>query len=79
MRRLTALERAFEIAREGQLNSLSKIAGQLAREGYSLDEQRQLYGAALARQLRDLATEARRLQSQHSAENPLGVAALPVQ
>lgn len=57
--RPTALERAFEIAREGQFNSLSKIAGQLAREGYTLDEQRQLFGATLARQLRELAAKAR--------------------
>ena len=59
MYRPTALERAFEIAREGHLKSLSAIARQLAKEGYTLDEQRQLHGAALARQLKGLAEQAR--------------------
>jgi hypothetical protein len=34
-RRMTALERAFDLARSGQVSGLSEIVGALRREGYS--------------------------------------------
>jgi len=49
--RLTALERAFQIAEFGSCNSVSEIKKQLTDEGYSLD---QITGRSLSKQLREL-------------------------
>jgi len=48
---MTALERAFHLARSGQAATFSEIVNTLKREGYYLD---QLQGPALKRQLVDL-------------------------
>lgn len=58
--RPTPIERAFAIARAGQKLSMTQIANALGREGYSLEERSQLYGPTLARQLKEIAAEARR-------------------
>jgi hypothetical protein len=49
--RLTALERAFEMARSGQYASIAEIKKRLAADGFSVA---QLTGGTLLRQLRDL-------------------------
>lgn len=49
--RLTALERAFEMARSGQFVSVAEIKKQLIAEGFSAA---QITGGALSRQLKDL-------------------------
>lgn len=46
---VTALERAFELAKSGQYASSTEIKAKLNREGYSSD---QVTGATLMRQLR---------------------------
>ena len=46
--RMTALERAFQLARSGQVSTVSEIKTSLARDGYSIN---QLDGPALRRQL----------------------------
>jgi len=53
----TTLERAFELARSGDFESLSDIRAQLKNEGYALA---QLDGRSLQRQLRQLCIDARR-------------------
>lgn len=46
----TTLERAFQLARSGEFDSVATIAKQLKAEGYALQ---QLEGATLKRQLRE--------------------------
>ena len=53
---MTALERAFQLARSGQVSQLKEIVSALRREGYSPD---QIQGRALRRQLADLIKTAR--------------------
>ncbi len=53
---LTALERAFALAKSGDYAKLSEIAAQLKSEGYS---NAQLDGPSLKRQLRELCVTAR--------------------
>ena len=50
-RRLTALERAFELARSGTCADVAQVRQQLKIEGYPRD---QLTGPSLIRQIRDL-------------------------
>jgi hypothetical protein len=63
--RLTTLERAFQLARSGQVSTITEIVKSLKRDGYSTD---QIEGAVLKRQLTDLIKAARS-----------GVSAQPVQ
>jgi hypothetical protein len=53
---VTALERAFQLARSGQVSGLSEIAKALRSEGYSTG---QIEGPILRRQLADLIKTAR--------------------
>jgi hypothetical protein len=53
--RTTALERAFELARSGDCDSISKVREKLLAEGYSLQ---QLTGPTLLKQLRTLCAAA---------------------
>ena len=55
--RMTALERAFQLARSGQVSTVSEIKVSLSRDGYSAN---QLDGPSLRRQLMGL-IRARRL------------------
>jgi hypothetical protein len=55
--KMTALERAFQLARSGQVSKIAEIVGSLKRDGYSTD---QIQGRVLRRQLRDLIMAARR-------------------
>jgi hypothetical protein len=55
--KMTALERAFQLARSGQVSRIAEIVGSLKRDGYSTD---QIQGPVLRRQLRDLIMAARR-------------------
>lgn len=48
---LTSLERAFQLAKSGEQESVTGIRCQLKYEGYNAE---QICGPALARQLRDL-------------------------
>ena len=48
---LTALERAFDLARSGKCHNVMEIALKLKSEGYSLQH---LEGPTLQKQLRDL-------------------------
>jgi hypothetical protein len=54
--RMTALERAFQIAKSGEVSGLTEIVKALKREGYSPD---QIEGPALKRQLANLIKAAR--------------------
>ena len=36
--RMTALERAFQLARSGQVSNIAEIKASLGREGYSKDQ-----------------------------------------
>ena len=49
--RVSALERAFELAQSGTIRDISQIKGVLAREGY---DPSQIEGPVLIRQLRAL-------------------------
>ena len=49
--RMTALERAFQLARSGQVSTVSEIKASLSRDGYSAN---QLDGPSLRRQLTGL-------------------------
>lgn len=53
---MTALERAFQLARSGRVAGLSEIVTSLNREGYSAS---QIEGRLLKRQLADLIKAAR--------------------
>ncbi len=58
--RMTALERAFQLARSGQVSTVSEIAVSLSRDGYSANQlegpslRRQLIGLIRARRLDDI-------------------------
>jgi len=54
--KMTALERAFQLARSGQLSTITEIVGSLRRDGYSAE---QIQGPALRRQLTNLIRAAR--------------------
>ena len=54
--RMTALERAFQLARSGQVSTVSEIKTSLARDGYSIN---QLDGPSLRRQLAGLISASR--------------------
>ena len=54
--RMTAVERAFQLARSGQVAVFSEIVNALRREGYYVD---QIEGPALRRQLTSLIKTAR--------------------
>jgi hypothetical protein len=54
--RLTALERAFQLARSGRVAGISEIVTSLNREGYAAS---QIEGRLLKRQLADLIKAAR--------------------
>jgi len=54
--RMTALERAFDLARSGRVAGLGDIIASLRRDGYSSD---QIEGPLLRRQLADLIKAAR--------------------
>ena len=56
--KLTALERAFQLARSGQVAGLTEIVTTLNREGYSGS---QIEGRLLKRQLADLIKAARKV------------------
>ena len=53
---MTALERAFQLARSGQVSTITEIIGSLSRDRY---DTRQIQGPALRRQLMDLIRAAR--------------------
>jgi hypothetical protein len=55
--KMTALERAFQLARSGQVAGLTEIVTSLNREGYSGS---QIEGRLLKRQLADLIKAARK-------------------
>jgi hypothetical protein len=55
--RMTALERAFQLARSGSVAGLTEIVSSLNREGYSAN---QIEGRLLKRQLADLIKAARK-------------------
>ena len=54
---MTALERAFQLARSGRVAGLTEIVTSLNREGYSSN---QIEGRLLKRQLADLIKAARK-------------------
>jgi hypothetical protein len=54
--KMTALERAFQLAKSGHVAGLTEIASALRREGYPAD---QIEGRHLRRQLTDLIKAAR--------------------
>jgi len=60
---MTALERAFQLAKSGQVSRPSEIRKALDREGYSGN---QIEGPALQRQLADLIKTARRAAPVHN-------------
>lgn len=53
---ITALERAFKLARSGKYATLTDLKSAVSREGYLAD---QLEGRLLARQLREILKEHR--------------------
>jgi hypothetical protein len=55
--KMTALERAFQLARSGRIAGLTEIVISLNREGYSSN---QIEGRLLKRQLADLIKAARK-------------------
>jgi hypothetical protein len=55
--KMTALERAFQLARSGSVAGLTEIVSSLNREGYSAS---QIEGRLLKRQLADLIKAARK-------------------
>jgi hypothetical protein len=54
--RMTALERAFQLARSGKVSTITEIVGSLRSDRY---DTRQIEGPALKRQLMDLIRAAR--------------------
>jgi hypothetical protein len=60
LQRMTAMERAFDLARSGRFATLAEIMKSLSHEGYSAD---QIEGPLLKRQLTDLIRAARRCRS----------------
>jgi hypothetical protein len=57
--RMTALERAFQLARSGSVAGLTEIVSSLNREGYAAS---QIEGRLLKRQLADLIKAARKTE-----------------
>jgi hypothetical protein len=55
--KLSAIERAFQIARSGHASSVSEIKEVMRKEGYALE---QISGLSLSRQLMAIITTARR-------------------
>ena len=61
--RMTALERAFQLARSGHVSTVSEIEVSLSRDGYSANQlegpslRRQLIGLIRARRLDDIKTQ----------------------
>jgi hypothetical protein len=55
--KMTALERAFQLARSGRVTGLTEIITSLKRDGYSAS---QIEGPVLKRQLADLIKAARK-------------------
>jgi hypothetical protein len=55
--KMTALERAFQLARSGRVAGLTDIISSLKRDGYSTN---QIEGRVLKRQLSDLIKAARK-------------------
>jgi hypothetical protein len=53
--RLTALERAFELAKSGDYATVGDVTKQLKAEGFATS---QITGPSLSRQLRELCTQA---------------------
>jgi hypothetical protein len=64
---MTALERAFQLARSGQVSGLSEIAEALKGEGYSAN---QIEGPSLRRQLTGLIDTARARERLTSSPPP---------
>jgi hypothetical protein len=60
---MTAIERAFELARSGRFSNASEVKRAVAAEGYSAS---QIEGPALMRQLRELIQSARPTTPQDS-------------
>jgi hypothetical protein len=56
MTRPTAVERAFELAKSGEVSGIAEIAKILNREGYSVQD---IHGPSLRRQLRALIAHAK--------------------
>jgi hypothetical protein len=54
--RMTALERAFQLARSGQVATIEEIVASLKHDGY---DQRQIEGPVLKRQIKALIEAAR--------------------
>jgi hypothetical protein len=54
--KMTALERAFQLAKSGQVSGITDIIGSLKRDGYCTS---QIDGPTLKRQLRSLIRAAR--------------------
>lgn len=63
----TALERAFELAENGEATSTEHIRRILKQEGY---EEHQVQGRALSRQLMELIKAAARLQESGQQQEP---------
>jgi len=64
---MTALERAFQLARSGQVSGLSEIVEALGGEGYSAN---QIEGPSLRRQLTGLIDTARAREPLTSSPPP---------
>jgi hypothetical protein len=62
---MTAIERAFEIARSGQVTTVEAIRAQLKREGY---ERGWIVGRSLVSQLSDIINSARRLAARENTQ-----------
>ena len=58
---MTALERAFQLARSGTVAGLTEIVSKLNREGYASN---QIEGRLLKRQLADLIKAARKVDTE---------------
>jgi hypothetical protein len=69
---VTALERAFQLAKSGKYLSMSEIRKKLKKEGFSLV---QIEGGALTKQLRELIKSSR--ENKPNAQRPKGESAPP--
>ncbi len=65
--RRTTLERAYELARSGECVSLTAVKARLKAEGYH-DADRQLYGPALGKALRQLCETTGRAKAEARGE-----------
>ena len=66
--RMTAVERAFQLAKSGQVAEFSEIVKAIRGEGYSVD---QLQGPMLKRQLVDLIKTARARERLTNSPSPI--------